>query len=175
MAKTKTKFRWQVLVAVELLIIMVGVGLNYYKLKIEPALAIDYKLCGLLSVECPNEVQYYDFQDKMAQIAEYKLSREYIIEVISEVARQEGVDKEMMIWVADCESGLNRDAHNEDDPYGGALSWWQIILHWHPTVTEKCAKDIWCSSRYFAKRVKENQGHLWTCYNLYKAGLYPKK
>jgi len=174
MAKTKTKFRWQVLVAVELTIIMVAVLLNAYLLWYVPKYSVDYELCGLLNVECPGEVQFYDFQQQMREIAEYKLSRVYVIEVISEVARQEGLDKEMMIAVARCESKLFPQARNLQDPHGGAVGLWQIILYWHPTVDMECAEDIWCSTRYFAKRYKQGDAGLWSCYNLYVEGKLKK-
>ena len=75
----------------------------------------------------------------------------------------------MLQYVANCESEYILDNHNFDDPYGGAHGLYQIIFHWHPTVTVECSEDAWCATRYFVKRYKQGDSGLWTCYNKWLA------
>ena len=148
------------------------------KIKIEPALASpDYSKCSLESIECggvvtlPHLTRNDSYKPVSAQkTIHQEYTTEQIKQIISVVAEQESIPEEIMQTVAWCESRYNRKEHNYNDPYGGAHGLYQIIFHWHPTVTVACSEDPWCSARYFAKRYKENQGHLWTCYNLYMEG-----
>ena len=93
-------------------------------------------------------------------------NHEYTIETVDRVAREEGLDPFMMKSVANCESRFDTQAHNTDDPHGGAIGLYQIILVWHP-IGEDCARDAECSTEYFAQREKEGDGSLWTCYRTY--------
>jgi len=92
-------------------------------------------------------------------------------EAIERVSKEEGVSYDMMKYVYNCETIYGTDFFNENDPHGGAVGPYQIILFWHPTVTEECANDAECSARYFAKRYKGGDGHLWTCFRKW-ARLY---
>jgi len=94
---------------------------------------------------------------------------EPIPDIIYRIAKEFGIDPNMALWVADCESNFNPNAYNGNDPYGGANGLYQIIYYWHPTVTPECAYNPACSTEYFAKMVEEGNGNLWACYNQYYA------
>lgn len=167
MKNQKTKFKLSTLIFVETLIILTAITLNIYKLKIEPALATDFETCSLESVHCKGEVKPYYPPQKTVKPPEFNDKQASVQEIIAVVAQQEDISNSMLQYVAWCESRYILDRHNYDDPYGGAHGLYQVIFHWHPTVTVECSEDPWCATRYFVKRVKMGDGNLWACYQYY--------
>jgi len=79
-------------------------------------------------------------------------------EQIRDIARDEGVDPDLAVRVAKCESGLNPSAVNKNIDGSIDRGLYQWNSKWHPEITDKCAFDIECSTRAFCKAFKE--GHL---------------
>jgi hypothetical protein len=78
-----------------------------------------------------------------------------------------GVDKNLAVMIAECESGfvpqqsqiVNAKGEREN-------SWgvWQIHLPDHPQVTREQAMDIKFSTEYSLDLLKKGQATLWSCY-----------
>ncbi len=81
-----------------------------------------------------------------------------IIKKIRELAQAEGVDPDLVVKVARCESALDNKAMrmNKSGSIDRGLFQWND--YWHPEISNKCAFSIECSTKSFCKAVKE--GHI---------------
>lgn len=83
-------------------------------------------------------------------------------------ARKIGVDEDMFLRVAYCESRLEIDVQSEfvdkegkrEESYG----LFQIHLPSHPTVTREMAIDPAFAVPWAAKKFADGEAYLWTCY-----------
>jgi hypothetical protein len=91
------------------------------------------------------------------------IQKSIIIEtLIRKIAKDEGVDEELAVKVAKCESSLNNQAVNTNKDGSRDRGLYQINDRWHPEVTDAQAFDAVFSINFFCKAVKEN--HLdWWC------------
>ena len=89
---------------------------------------------------------------------ENKNKKKDIEDIIRMVARQESVDPDLAIRVADCESKLVPSAENRNKDGSRDRGIFQINDKWHPEVDDATAFDIVLSTRFFCKAFKE--GHL---------------
>lgn len=87
-----------------------------------------------------------------------KLSRQEIARRIREIAKEYGVDPELAVKVADCESGLNPRATNINKNGSVDRGLYQWNDRWHPEIADECAYNRYCSTRAFCRAVKN--GHL---------------
>ena len=78
---------------------------------------------------------------------------------IKEIAQREGVDGELLVKLAKCESGLNPKAVGDN---GHSFGLYQINLKYH-NISPICAMDVECSTLWTAKMIKAGKLHLWTC------------
>ena len=87
-----------------------------------------------------------------------KLSFQEIAKGIRIIAEEEGVDPDLAVKVAECESGLNPRATNinRDGSVDRGLYQWND--KWHPEISDECAYNRYCATRAFCKAVKS--GHL---------------
>jgi len=78
--------------------------------------------------------------------------------IIRYIAKEEGVDPDLAVRVATCESGLSPTAQNVNQ--GGSVDRGlsQINNKYHPKVTDQQAYDIVFSTRFFCRAFKD--GHL---------------
>jgi len=67
-----------------------------------------------------------------------------------------------LILLANCESTLNPLAVGDN---GHSHGLYQIYLRWHPDVTLEQAQDIDFATNWTANKIRQGQGHLWTCWN----------
>lgn len=97
--------------------------------------------------------------------------REVIAKYIVAVAEDHGVDGEIALKVAQCESSLNPFAHNKSDPYGGAKGVMQFL---QPTfdhfakVYEVQNPDVWNPIQQIDLAVlmmRNGLSYHWACYN----------
>ena len=95
-----------------------------------------------------------------------KPTKEDIERYIRQVAREHGVDENMFVAVAKCESGFNPLAHG-DGHLGGSYGIWQIHKPAHPDVSYEEATDIEFSTLWAVEKWKINP-KIWTCYRLLK-------
>lgn len=66
-----------------------------------------------------------------------------------------------LILLAKCESTLNSDAVGD---YGNSYGLYQVFLKWHPEVSQAQAQDIEFATRWTASKIRQGQGHLWSCW-----------
>lgn len=85
-------------------------------------------------------------------------NKELIKAIIKHVGRAEGVNPDLAVRVAECESGLDPVARNVNKSGSIDRGLFQINNKYHPEITDKMADDIVLSTRFFCKAFKE--GHL---------------
>jgi len=78
--------------------------------------------------------------------------------IIRTIAKQEGVDPDLAVRVAKCESGLKPSAVGVNKDGSRDRGLFQINDKWHPEIDDATAFDIVLSTRFFCKAFKE--GHL---------------
>ena len=82
---------------------------------------------------------------------------------IVDIAKEEGVDPDLAVRVAKCESGLNCLAINKNEDASLDRGLFQWNNKWHPEIDDKCAYDLECSTRAFCKAFKEGHLSWWNC------------
>jgi len=83
---------------------------------------------------------------------------ETVEQIIRRVAKDEGVDFDLAVRVAKCESGLNPGAVHINPQGSVDRGLFQINSRWHKEVLDEIAFDAEGSTRFFCKAFKE--GHL---------------
>ena len=97
-------------------------------------------------------------EDKKVEITNNLTLKQRMSEIISEVARQEGFkNKELLLAISNAESGLNPDIRGRVDNNDRGL--FQINSYWNSNVSDECAFDPWCSTRWVINEI--NAGNLW--------------
>ena len=90
-------------------------------------------------------------------------------QIIREIATSYGVDPDLAVRVAKCESKLNESACNVNAQGSKDRGLFQINDKWHPEVTDEQAFDPKFSTRFFSEAVKNNHLDWWTatksCWN----------
>lgn len=86
---------------------------------------------------------------------------ETVEQIIQRVARDEGVDPDLALRVAKCESGLNPGARNANSPESIDRGLFQINNYWHPEVSDETAYDAERSTRFFCQAFKEGNLTWW--------------
>jgi len=100
-----------------------------------------------------------------------QLSRqERIIMILNEIARQENYDNpELVIAIAKAESRLNPDIRGESDNRDRGL--FQINSYFNADVTDECAFDPVCSTKWVIGELKAGHAWKWNA-SRYKWGKY---
>lgn len=106
-----------------------------------------------------------------------KFFRQETVERIRDIAKEEGVNENLAVKVAECESGLEIYARNINREGSIDRGLYQWNSHWHPEISDKCAFDLDCSTRAFCKTVKNNHLDWWSatehCWrSAYKKSLF---
>ena len=83
---------------------------------------------------------------------------ETVEQTIRRIAKDEGIDPDLAVRVAKCESGLNPGAKHVNPAGSVDRGLFQINSRWHKEVSDETAFDIERSTRFFCKSFKE--GHL---------------
>lgn len=68
-----------------------------------------------------------------------------------------------LIALADCESDFRPDVRGVVDNRDRGL--YQINSRWHPEVSDDCAFDLVCATRWTAEMIRKGEGHQWVCFN----------
>lgn len=79
-------------------------------------------------------------------------------DTIRRVAQEEGVDPNLAVRVAKCESGLDPTAKNKNKGGSEDRGLFQWNNYYHKGISNECAYDPECATRKFCKAVKN--GHL---------------
>jgi len=95
--------------------------------------------------------------------------KEEITEIITRIAKEEGVDPALAIRVAKCESLLDPNARGKNADGSIDRGLFQINNKYHPTITDDDAFDPEKSARFFCKAVKSGNIGWWNtskkCWN----------
>ena len=81
---------------------------------------------------------------------------------IRKIAVIKGVDPELAVRVAKCESSLNPNAKNTNTNGSIDRGLFQINNKWHPQVTDEQALDIEFATEFFCEAVKNNCLSWWS-------------
>jgi hypothetical protein len=102
--------------------------------------------CGLSSVIC------------------YEESPAYIQEYIRDEFNKAGIDPQIGLKIAFCESRYILDAvgYNKGDN-GIDRGLWMINSKWHSEVSDECAFDLECSTKEAIRIIKQRGFKEWTC------------
>ena len=91
-------------------------------------------------------------------------------EIIRRVAGSEGVDSDLAIRIARCESGLDPKAVNVNNTGSKDRGIFQWNDKYHPEITDVCAFDVECSTRAFCRAVRGGNISWWDaskkCWNV---------
>ena len=104
---------------------------------------------------------YFGEKEIYEKIKGQKISEaktETVEQIIRRISRDEGVDPELALRVAKCESGLNPGAVNKNTDGSMDRGLYQINTRWHPEIQIDVAFDPEKSTRFFCKAFKS--GHL---------------
>ena len=104
---------------------------------------------------------YFGKKELLDPLKEKKLPEaktETVEQIIRRIAKQEGVDPDLALRVARCESGLNPAAKNVNTNKTIDRGVFQWNDKWHPEISDGCAYDTERATRAFCKAFKE--GHL---------------
>lgn len=116
-----------------------------------------------------NEIATPEAEDSTTE-ATALTREEQMVEIISEVARQEGYENvNLVIAIARAESRLNPNINGEQDKRDRGL--FQINRHFNPDVDDQCAYDPWCSTRWTIKELRAGHAWKWNA-SRYKWGRY---
>jgi len=88
-------------------------------------------------------------------------AEESVEQTIRKICIEEGVDPEMAIRVARCESNLNPLAIHENAPDSIDRGLFQINSKYHPDITPEQAYDPVFSTRFFCKAFKNGNLNWW--------------
>lgn len=94
-------------------------------------------------------------------LKEIKTEKEEMKDIIRRIARKEGVDEELALRVATCESGLNPKAIGKNTNGSRDRGLYQINDKWHDYVTDEQAFDPEFSIKFFCDAVKNNNLSWW--------------
>ena len=82
-------------------------------------------------------------------------------EIIRKIAKEEGVDPELAVRVAECESNLNPKAVNVNKGGDRDRGLFQINSKYHPDISDEDAFDPIFSAKFFCKAFKNNNLSWW--------------
>lgn len=81
--------------------------------------------------------------------------------LIRKIAKEEGVDPELAVAVANCESNLDHSAVNTNKDGSRDRGLFQINSKWHPEVSDENAFDPIFSAKFFCRALKEGNLCWW--------------
>ena len=92
-----------------------------------------------------------------------------IEQTIRDIAKEEGVDPELAVKVAKCESGLNPNARNINKSGSIDRGLYQWNNFYHPEITDAMAYDPYLATQAFCKAIREGHISWWNaskqCWN----------
>lgn len=81
-------------------------------------------------------------------------------------ARAAGVDPRIAEWIVTHESQHRPDATGDG---GESRGLWQINKDWHPEVSDACAYDVPCSTRWSLERIRSGYAEEWSTWKYCRA------
>ena len=96
--------------------------------------------------------------DKILERKPPEAKAETVEQTIRRIAKEEGVDVNLAVRVARCESGFNPAATNINTDKSVDRGLYQWNSKWHPEIIDEMAFDVEKATRAFCKALKE--GHI---------------
>ncbi len=97
------------------------------------------------------------------------IGKESVEQTIRRIAKMNGVDEELAVRVAKCESSLNPRAININDPGSKDRGVFQWNDYWHKEITDEMAFDVEIATNLFCQAVKNGNLKWWNaskhCWN----------
>ena len=85
---------------------------------------------------------------------------------VRNAAKDAGVDPRVADWIVTHESQHHPDATGDG---GESRGLWQINRDWHPEVSDDCAYDVQCSTRWSLERIRDGYVDEWSTWKYCKA------
>lgn len=90
-------------------------------------------------------------------------------EYVYEQAKKAGVNPFKADWIVSHESQYGKNMKGDD---GNSRGVWQVSKIWHPEVSDACAYDLGCSTKWSLARIAAGHINEWStyrlCHKLYK-------
>jgi hypothetical protein len=84
---------------------------------------------------------------------------------VQAVAKANGVSPEVAEWIVTHESQHHPDATGDG---GESRGLWQINKAWHPEVSDACAYNVTCSTKWSLKRIRAGYVNEWSTWKYCK-------
>jgi hypothetical protein len=85
---------------------------------------------------------------------------------VQSAAKAAGIDPRVADWIVTHESQHHPDATGDG---GESRGLWQINKAWHPEVSDACAYDVTCSTRWSLERIRDGYVDEWSTWKYCKA------
>jgi len=85
---------------------------------------------------------------------------------VQKKARDAGVDPRVAEWIVSHESRHHPDATGDG---GESRGLWQINKEWHPEVSDACAYNVPCSTRWSLERIRDGYVDEWSTWKYCRA------
>jgi len=129
---------------------------------------------GLISTLLTTVVLFYfgkqEFYDKPKEKTPKNAKAETIEAMVRRIAKEYGVNENLAVRVAKCESGLDPSATNKNSNGSIDRGLFQWNNRWHPEISDKCAFDSEASTIAFCKAVNDGNLSWWdaskTCWGV---------
>lgn len=99
--------------------------------------------------------------DKIKSKTLHEAKSETVEQIVRRVAKEEGVDPDLAVRVAKCESGLNPGVTHTNPQGSIDRGLFQINDRWHPEVSDETAFDAEGSTRFFCGAFKAGNLSWW--------------
>lgn len=99
-------------------------------------------------------------------------------EQIRKIAREENFEwTDYLLRLGCCESSLKQNARNDNGYYKMDRGVFQINSFFHPEVSDECADNILCATKWTMWMINSGRQHEWVCndFVLNNSGVYDKK
>jgi hypothetical protein len=84
---------------------------------------------------------------------------------VQSAAKDAGVDPRVADWIVTHESQHHPEATGDG---GESRGLWQINKAWHPEVSDSCAYDVTCSTRWSLERIRDGYVDEWSTWKYCK-------
>lgn len=127
-----------------------------------------------------NETTPQDYLVNSRQEVKQQAPQDYLVDsqkedveaTIRRIAREENFKwTDYLVRLAKCESSLNpntTNTKNNKPAYSKDRGLFQINDYWHKEVTDECAYDIDCSTRWTIKQINNGKQKEWVCDRIIK-------
>ena len=92
-----------------------------------------------------------------------RYSPEQVKSYILSQAKAENINLTLVSWIVQHESQWGQKMVGDD---GNSRGIWMISRIWHPEVSQQCAMDLKCSTRFSLNLIKRGEANQWSTWRL---------